>query len=93
MKDSDPVEADKVIARLAKLDDLPDGWIFAGTNVSVGDARILRDEVLALREALVQRRRSEVIQLAAGFIPAGRSAKQAVTDAFALIAAVDEEFI
>lgn len=89
---------DSIFKTLAKYADLPDGWIFHGTELRVGDMRVLAAEVEELREKLITKTRDEVLRaaiaLAAGAQAGGAafSESQAINQAFLLIKKVDEEF-
>ena len=71
--------ADAAIKRLAKYADLPDGWIFAGTDICIGDMRALAAEVIEVRALLTDKRRAELIQMSAAVAASGSDAPNAST--------------
>lgn len=81
-----------VIKRIEKLATLPDAWIFAGTELCVGDARQLVAEINTLRAAFDMKKRDELLSVAAQLGIDDDGALAAVQWARVLIDEVDKQF-
>lgn len=76
--------------RLAELNALPDGWVFPGTNLTIGDMRQLVIENGELRGAKRDERRAEFLQTCVALVGRGLTLQQILESAEEMIDAVDE---
>ncbi len=82
---------DAVIKKFEKYADLPDGWIFAGTDINVGDVRLLITELETVRSSNERtvRRRAELLTVATALESFVESKETSLFRAIKLIDDVD----